>query len=326
MFRLTCGKREVQGTALAAALVLLPAVLVAQSGAVPVNIQGQALDFFNVPPTPPVSITEVFDAASGKGAQVAFDSESGNVVLFTTDPKSELFGMFQTPGVAGDAGPVHYPWNSFYFYSSINDQGSNSGFLAGSAYMPSGYLSIQGGPPATTGILYGGSWDNMLWWDRSVESNPMDTQAPLYNWADLVPGDVHACTPLPAAAAPHGRFVVLSQRHGCDYLLRTKNIESAGAIAWVIYDDQETDNLESLTTAGSSIPVVLIRAKDGAAIIDYLHQSGAAATVVLHPTNLQAFISGSYKVGPDGNLQGVNLNLMIATAFDIVFSGTLSTQ
>ena len=233
--------------------------------------------------------------------------------------------MFRIPNGAGEAGPVHYPWNSFYFYSSINNEGDNGGFLAGSAFAPSGELTIKGGPAATSRIVYAGSWDNQLWWDRSVEGNPAETEAPLYSWADLSGGDREGCTPLAPASVPKGRFVVLTRRFGCDFLQRAQNIEAAGAVAWIIYDHEDQDNLLSLASPGISIPVVLIRAKDGAAILDQLRKNNGSATVVLHPTNIQAFVFGTYKVAPDGTLANVNLTLQITNQLDYEFVGAITT-
>ena len=319
-------RKTAQWTAGAIALTWLAGAGWAQSGAVPVTIQGRILDLSHVPPRGPVTLSEVFNTGSSSGPQVVFDMDNGNVVLFTTDRKSTLFNTYRAPGLAGVAGSVEYPSNAFYFYSSINDEGSNSGSLAGSAFANSGLLTMRGGPPATSQILFSSSWDNPLWWDRSLDTNPADTEAPLYNWADLVSGDTHACTALDPSAAPQGRFVVLSQRHGCDFMQRAQNVEAAGAIVWIIYDDEDTADLDILATPGVSIPVLMIHAKDGAAIIDYLNKSGGSARVLLHPTNLQAFVSGTYKTAADGTLKSVNLNLLITTQFDTLFSGTVVTQ
>ncbi|MBI1896621.1 MAG: hypothetical protein HYZ57_16555 [Acidobacteria bacterium] len=79
-----------------------------------------------------------------------------------------------------------------------------------------------------------------------------------------------------------------------------------------------------LTSPKTAIPVVLIRARDGATIIDHLKQSSGTATASLHPTNIQGFVSGTYQVSPDGKLTGVNLLLQLTTPFDMQFVGTIT--
>ena len=296
----------------------------AQQGALPVTIQGRILDLAHVPPNKPVNLTESVDAGSGAGPQVVFDLDPGNLVLFTTSSNSTLFNLYTVPGAAADLGSVHIPWNRFYFYSSVNSNGDGTGFIAGTMFYNCGLLSMDNGTASTTNVYYAGDWDSPLWVDRSIDPNPIDMVAPLYYWADLVSGDPNACAPLAASQTPPGRFVILTRRFGCDAAIRWKNIEASGAIGWIVYDDQDSADLLMFSSPHASIPIVHIRAKDGAAIIDQLHASGAPVNVTLHPTNVQGSIMGTYQMDGEGNLINVNLNLVVGNAYDSIFAGTVS--
>src|SRR6266542_2561454 len=116
----------------AAATIFFAGPIRAQTGAVPVDLQARILDLTSTPPAAPKDISEPFDAVSGTGLKLVFDLDYGNVVLYTTNPNSQLLKSFGVPGFSGDAGSVHYPWTSYYFYSSINKLNNSSGFLAGS--------------------------------------------------------------------------------------------------------------------------------------------------------------------------------------------------
>jgi hypothetical protein len=314
------------------ALTPLSNTVLAQTGAIPVDIKGRILDLTAFPPANPIDLSEPFDLGSLKGAQVAFDLDNGNLVFFNTNPRSRFFSTYPMPGAAGGVNSIQYPASNYYFFSSVNDLGGGSGLVASNIFQPSGRLTIQGGSPATANIQYAGSLDNTLWFDRSVNTcpdngicNPAELIAPLYSWADLSGGDVNACTPLAPSRIPQGRFVVITKRFGCDWAQRVRNIVSAGAIGWIIYDDQDGDDLSVLPTPNTPIPVVLIRGRDGAAVLDQLKSRGGSATATFHPFNLTASVSGTYTVGSDGKLHSVNLNLVVSTQFDSVFTGTLTT-
>ncbi len=118
---------------------------------------------------------------------------------------------------------------------------------------------------------------------------------------------------------------MITKRFGCDWLQRVRNIVSSGAIGWIIYDDLDTEDLPPLDTPNISIPVFHIGNRDGAAVLDQLKASGGVASATLHPRNLTASISGTYTVDSAGNLRGVNLNLVVSTQFDTVFTGTITT-
>lgn len=267
-----------------------------------------------------------------KGAQVAFDLDSGNLVFFSTNPKSAFFTTYAMPGAAGTANSVQFPASAYYFFSSVNNLGDGSGLVASNLFQPSGSLAVHGGSSATASILYAGSLDNPLWFDRTVNvcpndgvCNPAEMTALLYSWADLSAGDANGCASLAPGAIPKGRFLVITKRFGCDWLQRVRNIVSSGAIGWIIYDDQDTEDLPPLATPNTSIPVFFIRNRAGAAVLDQLKASSGVAWATLHPRNLAASISGTYTVDSAGKLRGVNLNLVVSTQFDTVFTGTITT-
>lgn len=319
--------RSRDGLCIIVILSFLAAMALGQPMVTPVKLQGLIFDFTSSPPLAPTS-----DWENLTGAQISIDPANWDLVLFTTDPQSTLFSAFPIPGEAGSSGSLQYPPNAFHFWTSVHDNGNNSGALAGNLTVPSGALSVQGGLPATQGMLYAGSWENTFWQDGSINTcvsadptqicNPTDMIAPLYAWSDLAGGDAQACRPIQAANLPQGRFIVLIQRGGCLYSDKARNAALAGAIAYIVYDSTASGDLPCMRTPGASIPGMHISADSGAAVLDQLSQNSGSVTVVLHATNIQGSVSGAYTLAGDGTLATVNLRVQISNYYDSEFTGS----
>lgn len=275
--------------AAAATLVVLAAMvgvpLQAQTNALAVNIQGNIFDR-DEPPAPSVTVTDTV----GSGLQVMMSPtpEAGfNLVLFTDNSgPSKLFKWFRYPGKTMDVNGVHIPENALVFYGNVQD-----GRMTGDLLIFSGFASTTDGLRGPQDILYAGSLDN------PAIREAID--APLYSWdyaSDGLTGngDNLACQPamgpLPAAG-----YIAVIERGTCPFSVK------------------------------ASIPVVFVKRSDGLALVKHADDNRSApATVEIYPVNLLGTINGTYQMNPDGTLGGLNLNLVIGTQWDYIFSGTIS--
>jgi PA domain-containing protein len=297
----------------------------AQTGALPVNIQGVIYDQ-NEPPADPVKVSDTFDPAAGLGPRIMISpswSDAGfNLSLFTNDPHSRVFSTFRLPGTSFSFAGQKLPADAALLGGWV---GKN--FVTVQLAVFSGTIGVVGsdGP---SGILYAGSDDNPFILDTYGDMSP-DLTAPVYSW-DYVDdgivgdGDNLACAPA-SGPNPAPGFIVLIARGSCSFSEKLYNAAWAGARAAIIYTRPSDGNDQpQMYTPGASIPGMLVRNADGMALVKLADYNSRSPLVInAHATNILGTVTGSFTMGADGILTGVDLSLFLADQIDRIFFGTV---
>jgi hypothetical protein len=289
----------------------------AQTNPVAVNIQGAILDR-SEPPAAPVEVSE--SVSNGAQVMLSGTSDAGfNLVLFSGNSgQSKLFGAFEFPGRALDVNGVHIPGSALVFYGNLQD-----GHFAGDLLILSGYVGTTDSLPGPQDILYTGSLDNPAMRDP--------IEAPMYSWdyasdALVGNGDNLACGPA-TGPLPKPGYIAVIERGTCSFAVKAQNAAKAGAAGIIVFNHEAGGDtfISNMITPGGSIPAVFVKRSDGQALVKHADDNRSApATIEIYPTNLLGTINGTYQMNPDGALGGVNLNLVISTQGDYIFSGTIT--
>ncbi|HYL37759.1 MAG TPA: PA domain-containing protein [Bryobacteraceae bacterium] len=322
----------------AAFALVLPVVAYAQTGALPVNIQGQLFDRSDPSNPPPVEVSERFDAASGTGPQIMISPDGWfSAVLYSNASASTLFNLFQIPGVADDFSGVALPSNALYFFGSVPNN-----TIAASTLIYSGMIELAVDPitPLYEHFVYAGGPDNPIVWDTAQDPPSLSLDGPLFSW-DYISGglvgnaDNTACQP---AAGPipdrvqklSGTFIAVIERGGCNFSPKLINAAAAGARAAIIFNrTSQGDDLLQMYTPGSSIPGVLVTPAAGQKLLSIADQNASPGVASflgasLQPTNIFNSINGSFTLAEDGSLSNVNLNFYIEDQNDHILVGTIT--
>ena len=277
-----------------------------------VNVQGTVFDR-NEPPGPSRTISDPL------GAKLILSPDSSktgfNAALFTENPASPLFQLFQFPGKAVATANATVPVNAFTFQGTVQN-----GQVAGDLFSYAGYVETGDGQKS---YLYAGSWDNPI--------NGGFDATPAFSWdyaSDGIVGngDNQACLPA-QGPLPSPGFIVVVERGGCLFWQKAYNAALAGASAVVVfnYADGGDTFVPNMVTPGANIPSVFLRRSDGLDLLNYADNNRAMpGTVAINPNNLMGSLMGTYTTDVTGTVVTMSLSFYISDWNNSIFTGTLT--